>query len=99
MYDSFDSILTLECVEKIMEINYNDNAVHQGEDEKLVIKIQSSDETAFESLVSKYLPAIKAKVQKYSMLADSEDLILHKPIILTAMPHSKPTLINALIIE
>lgn len=75
MYDSFDSILTLECVEKIMEINNYDNAVHQGEDEKLVIKIQSSDETAFESLVSKYLPAIKAKVQKYSMLADSEDLI------------------------
>lgn len=58
-----------------MESNYNNNAVHQGEDEKLVIKIQTNDETAFEALVNKYLPAVKAKAQKYSMLADSEDLV------------------------
>ena len=58
-----------------MEINYYDNAKHMGEDEKLVMKIQSNNETAFESLVDKYLPIIKAKVQKYCMLADSDDLI------------------------
>lgn len=58
-----------------MEINYNNTVRHQGEDEKLVIKIQTNDETAFETLVNKYLPIIRAKVQKYSMLADSEDLV------------------------
>lgn len=58
-----------------MEINYYDNTKHQCEDEELVIKIQKNNETAFEILADKYLPIIRAKVQKYSMLVDCEDLI------------------------
>ena len=39
------------------------------------MKIQANNETAFESLVDKYLPVIKVKAQKYCMLADMDDLI------------------------
>lgn len=74
-YDKFDSILAIEWCGEKMEINYYDNAENYGEDEELVMKIQANDETAFETLADKYLSVIKAKVQKYSVLVDSEDLV------------------------
>ncbi len=75
MYDSFNSILAVKCVVNKMEFDYCNNARHPGEDEKLIMKIQAGDESAFELLVDKYLPVINAKVQKYRTIADVDDLI------------------------
>lgn len=74
-YDNLDSILAVKCVVKIMESDYCKNARHPGEDEKLIQDIQTGNESAFEQLVDKYLPAINAKAQKYRTVADVDDLI------------------------